>query len=473
MTEASGWLPSAYLEVFERFAMADSHLGREQALLDAGEISKAALASGPSVDHMVALHQETQAALADRWTLQTGSDETRAALARLARGDATALLMALTLPHEVAQLGHHERRWQRAHDTLTAMFEQTGQLIVMLDADGLIEDVNPAFVQATGWSPAEAVLGGADVWQALPDPVPRLLRSTQRRRNGSSFTAEWSVSPIVGREGMLSGHVCIGRDVTRAAQVDESLRENDKLRAVAGLAGGIAHDFNNLLGSILGLAELCTLEAPQGSRLERNLSRIAQAGDKAARLVRQLLDFSRQTPAAMQVLPAAPWLEGLRPLLQAAVLGRVTLHLHVLDDGVVRMDPVQMEQVLLNLVRNAADAMQSREGDVQLLLDCAPPRVALTPAQGWLRIRVVDTGCGIPAAVLAHIFEPFFTTKAVGEGTGLGLAAVHGIVSSHGGLVEAESEPGRGSAFSVFLPLIVPQTTTIGSRPGQEDLPER
>jgi PAS domain S-box-containing protein len=445
-------LAAAYRLVFERFVQAGCDLAREQALLEAGELSKVALADGPATDRMVALHQATQAALAEHWSQVEG--EGAAALARLARGDATALLMALTLPHEIAQLGHHERRWQRAHDTLTAMFEQTGQLIVMLDADGLIEDVNPAFVEATGWSPMEAVLGGVDVWPALPEPVPRVWRVAQPRRVGGGFMAEWSVSPIVGRQGLLCGHVCIGRDVTRATQVEESLRENDKLRAVASLAGGIAHDFNNLLGSILGLAELCALEAPVGSRLARNLGRISQAGGNAAHLVRQLLDFSRQTPASLQVLQAGPWLHSVQALLQAAVLGRVGLQLQVLDDGPVCIDPVQMEQVLLNLVRNAADAMQGREAAVQLLLDRAQPRATVSGAGDWLRIRVSDTGCGIAADALAHIFEPFYTTKAVGEGTGLGLSAVHGIVSSHGGFVEADSVAGTGSTFSVFLPRV-------------------
>ncbi|MCM2356430.1 MAG: ATP-binding protein, partial [Arenimonas sp.] len=378
-------------------------------------------------------------------------------------------LMALTLPHEVAQLGHHERRWQRAHDTLTAMFQQTPQLIVMLDAEGLIEDVNPAFVAATGWSPMEAVLGGEDVWQPLPEPAPRVLRTNQRRRDGGSFVAEWSISPIVGRGGALNGHVCIGRDVTREAQVEETLRETDKLRAVAVLAGGIAHDFNNVLGSIMGLAELCALEAPEGSRLARNLGRISQAGTKAAHLVRQLLDFSRRTPATMQRLGAAAWLEGVSPLLQATVLGRVALDVEMLRDGPVRMDPVQMEQVLLNLVRNAADATQGHapegQGRVRLVLDRARPLAAEAGAAECMRFRVIDQGCGIPPGSLKQIFEPFYTTKPVGEGTGLGLASVHGIVSSHGGSVEAESELGRGSTFSVFLPIATNDSPEPDSHP--------
>jgi PAS domain S-box-containing protein len=449
-------LKPAYRALFARYAMATDELAREQALLEAGELGKRALADGPALDRMVALHQYTQGGLADEWRGAGKADPAHAAREGLARGESTPLLLALMLPHELAQLSHHERRWQREHQTLAAMFEQTEQLIVVLDAEGLIEDVNPAFVRATGWSPMEAAMSSQQVWTLAPaSAVGNPRRWQQARRDGGSFLADWLASPIKGRQGALIGHVCIGRDVTRAEQVEAGLRENDRLRAVATLAGGIAHDFNNLLGSIIGLAELCELEAPPDTRLARNLERIGQAGKKAAALVRQLLDFSRRTPAALEPVLASAWLARAQPLLHAVVLGRARVSFSVLQDGWLNIDAVQMDQVLLNLVRNAADAMGPRGGEVHVLADhAAPPADATDPAAAsYLRLRVIDNGSGIAPELLHKLFEPFFTTKPVGQGTGLGLAAVHGIVSGHGGVIQASSRPGRGSTFSIFLPL--------------------
>ncbi|MBZ8143832.1 hybrid sensor histidine kinase/response regulator, partial [Rubrivivax gelatinosus] len=235
-----------------------------------------------------------------------------------------------------------------------------------------------------------------------------------------------SISPILGRKGELLNHVCIGRDIGRQQRLEDSLRENDKLRAVATLAGGIAHDFNNLLGSINGLAELCELEAVPGSRQARNLGRIRLAGDKAAALVRQMLDFSRQKPPAPQCTGLREWLEHAEGLLRAAIPHQQTLAVEVEQDSIVRIDLVQMEQVLLNIVRNAAQAMGPQGGRIRIRADRAQPATAETAAAtGWARVRISDTGSGIPAELLGKIFEPFFTTKPVGEGTGLGLAAAH------------------------------------------------
>jgi signal transduction histidine kinase len=237
---------------------------------------------------------------------------------------------------------------------------------------------------------------------------------------------------------------------------------------VATLAGGIAHDFNNLLGSIIGLAELCELQAAPGSRQARNLAHIGQAAAKAAALVRQLLDFSRQTPPALQRLAAGELLAHAGGLLRAAMPPHVSLDVTVAEDGPVLIDPVQMEQVLLNITRNAAHAMQQRGGAVRIVVDRADPAggAASLPAPRHLRLRVADSGTGIAPAVLPKIFEPFFTTKPVGEGTGLGLAAVHGVVSRHDGVIEVASEPGVGTTFSVFLPLAAAEPA-----PGAQALP--
>jgi signal transduction histidine kinase len=259
--------------------------------------------------------------------------------------------------------------------------------------------------------------------------------------------------------------------VDRQQKIDDSLRENDKLRAVATLAGGIAHDFNNLLGSILGLTELCQLEAASGTRQARNLGRIREAGDKAAALVRQMLDFSRQTAPTLQRVDMADWLAHAEALLRAALPRHHTLALSVACDAVVCMDTVQMEQVLLNMLRNASQAMGEHSGAVRIVVDQAEPATAADDAcaNGHVRLQVIDDGEGIAPELLHKIFEPFFTTKPVGEGTGLGLAAVHGIVTGHGGTIGVASEPGVGTTFSIFLPRAADEADAIGTQ-GVADL---
>jgi PAS domain S-box-containing protein len=447
-----------YTTVFAAYMLAGDEISREMALSDATEVGKDLLGDGPVVDMMFELHRRAQRLLATRWARRGASKSESRARERLIEGDAVALMLALMLPHEVEQRAHHERRWRRDNAKLSAMFEQTDSLMVIFDAEGLIDDVNPAFVQVTGWTALEAALGNVQTWVTpLPAEGTQHCRGEQRRNDGSRYIAEWSVSPIFGHDGKLINHVCIGRDVTRQQQIDDTLRDNDKLRAVATLAAGIAHDFNNLLGSIIGLAEICEVAAEPGSRMARNLGRIREAGGKAAVLVRQMLDFSRQTPKATQQVLLSNFLLHAEGLLGAALPLGVALDIRIDVDSLVCIDIVQMEQVLLNMSGNAAHAMRGREGRLQIVVDLAEPAHVETASAAQVprhaRLRICDNGEGMPPEVVQKIFEPFFTTKPVGEGTGLGLAAVHGIVSSHEGRIEVDSTPGAGTTFSIFLPL--------------------
>ena len=453
MTRGLAPLQARYRAALARFLLTADELARETELLEAGDIGKQGLREGLASDQMLELHRAAQAALADAWRASPDGRREACAHESLARGDGTPMMLALTLPHQLDQLAHHEHRWRREHGTLVALFDQTGDLIVIVDAQGRLEDANAAFLRATGWDKAELLAGPLARWNApLPAAGTEQHRAEQPRRDGSVFTVDWSVSPVFARDGQLLSHVCIGRDVTRQRQVEDGLRENDKLRAVATLAGGIAHDFNNLLGSIVGLAELCALEAVEGSRQARNLGRIRQAGAKAAVLVRQMLDFSRQTPKAARRMTVGELLAHAAGLVRPTLPGKVQLALAVEADSTVCVDLVQMDQVLMNIAGNAACAMRERGGTIRIVADRAEPAAGPRGA-AHVRLRVIDEGEGIAPDLLGKIFEPFFTTKPVGEGTGLGLAAVHGIVSSHDGQVEVCSEPGVGTTFSLFLPV--------------------
>jgi signal transduction histidine kinase len=345
---------------------------------------------------------------------------------------------------------------ERKRAEFAEVFEQTDDFIVVVDAQGLVESLNPAFTRATGWTLADAPVRATRMPLApAGERGSRHVRHQHLRRDGSRIDVDWTLSPVFGGDGRLLSHVCIGRDATREQQIQDGLRENDKLRATAMLAGAFAHDFNNLLGSMIGLTELCVIDAPAGSRLAGNLGRIGQASGRAAALVRQLLDFSRQTPMAPQRMRMSELLAHADGLLRAALPANVTLAVTIDVDATVCIDPVQWDQVLLNITRNAAQAMRHGGGGVHIAVDLAEPAGAQPDVASprHVRLRIADDGEGIAPALLTRIFEPFFTTKPVGEGTGLGLAAVHGIVSSHGGVIEVASQPGAGTTFSMFLPL--------------------
>ncbi len=346
---------------------------------------------------------------------------------------------------------------ERKRGEMAALIEHTDAFVLVFDACGRLETVNPAFTRATGWTTLEAVARTSAVWHLpLPTAVAEVVRAEQVRHDGSRFLSEWFVTPVLRRGGEVLSHVCIGRDIARQELIENGLRENDKLRAVATLVGGIAHDFNNLLASILGLTQLCELEAVGGSRQARNLTKIGEAGARAATLVRQMLDFSRQTPMAKSTMEFAGLLGHSEGLLRAVVPPGIPLTLELIEDASISVDPVQMEQVLLNIVRNAVHAMQGRDGSIRIVVDLADPKThsSGSAAPRYARMRVIDAGVGIALHLLDKVIEPFFTTKAVGEGTGLGLAAVHGIVSNHEGILEVDSEVRVGTTVSVYLPLI-------------------
>ena len=249
----------------------------------------------------------------------------------------------------------------------------------------------------------------------------------------------------------------IETDVTERIQLEERFRHAQKMEAVGQLAGGVAHDFNNILTAVLGYADLLLARCGPGDLQRPALEEIKKGGERAAALTRQLLAFSRRSPTQLVAVDVNGSIRGLESMLRQLVGERVDLRLELGGGlGPVRADPVQLEQVLVNLVVNARDAMPGG-GAIAIATDhsiLGDEEASLADmAEGaCIRIRVSDTGTGIAPPVLERIFEPFFTTKEPGRGTGLGLATVYGIVRQHGGHVRATSVEGRGTTFEVLLP---------------------
>ncbi|MGB8672852.1 MAG: PAS domain S-box protein [Candidatus Acidiferrales bacterium] len=282
-----------------------------------------------------------------------------------------------------------------------------------------------------------------------------------------TFHIEWKggsyachAEPLLTSEGEIQGAICMSLDITDRRQLEEQLRQAQKMEAVGRLAGGIAHDFNNLLMVIQGYADLLTERLPSGDPLRRNAEQIQAASQRATSLTRQLLAFSRKQILAPKVLNVQTVVADMEKILRRLIGEDIALETSSAADlGLVKADRSQIEQVILNLAVNARDAMPQggritiETANVELDASFSHPPAVLAPGR-YVMLAVTDNGCGMDAATQAHIFEPFFTTKEKGKGTGLGLATVYGIVKQTGGYVWVYSEPGRGTSFKIYLPRI-------------------
>ncbi len=250
------------------------------------------------------------------------------------------------------------------------------------------------------------------------------------------------------------------KETTEREQVEAQLRQAQKMEAVGTLAGGIAHDFNNILAAIIGFSEMARDKTAEGSPARRHMERVFDAGIRGRDLVKQILTFSRNAEQEKQPLKLAAVVKETLKLLRASLPTAADIRMNLQSEaGFVLADPTQMQQVVMNLCTNAAHAVRRTGGSISIDLtgfSFSSPEDAPDPAMSpglYARLSVTDTGEGMPPAVFGRIFDPFFTTKAPGEGTGLGLSVVHGIVASHGGTITVSSEQGKGSTFNVYLPV--------------------
>jgi len=370
-----------------------------------------------------------------------------------------------------------KRRREETLQLLQTAIDSSSEAVVITDRTGDIVYTNPAFETISGYSALEALgknmsflksdqfseESNKQMWDTLAGGNSWAGEFINQRKDGLLFHQRSIVSPVFDAEGSISHYVNIASDISKEKKLEEQLVQAAKMDSLGRLASGIAHDFNNYLTIINGYSEVLLFENEQDKNSDR-LRVILQAGINASKLVGKILGFSRRQPAVPTVIDVNTTLKDLermvRRLLGDGIDFRLLLHP---DAGRIRIDPMQIEQVLINLVINARDAMPAGG---RLTLESVPLHVddALAAERPGLStgeytaIRVRDSGTGMEPQVLARIFEPFFTTKPAGEGTGLGLASVFGIVSQNGGAVWAESEPGLGSTFSVLLPRSIEAT---------------
>ena len=359
---------------------------------------------------------------------------------------------------------------------LSTAVEQSAESVVITDPQGIIEYINPAYERVTGYTKKEIIGKKPSILKSgkMPEYQYRLLwqeitegrvwrgKLLNKKKDGSPFTEDVIITPVKNRRNEITHFVAVKRDITRQDQLEKLVRQSQKMQAIGTLAGGIAHDFNNILTAILGFAELSEILCRDDDYvLKNNLSEIITASERAGNLIDQILTFSRQTEKNVSSLRIDPIVKEVLKLLRASLPANIEILIDIRSKAMVRADPTQIHQVVMNLCTNAFQAIGDQNGWIRVTLDNTRlgthegVNLGNLPAGPYITLKVEDNGRGIAKEHINRIYEPYFTTRDKNEGTGLGLSVVHGIINDHGGAIDAHSRPGKGSCFTVYLPQIL------------------
>ncbi len=377
------------------------------------------------------------------------------------------------LQTEINERRNVEKALRESEERYRTLIDTAREGVWVIDIDVHTTFLNQQMADMLGYT-TEDILGRT-MYEFLDDTnAARLKKKLVRRRAGygeqydlqfrhkdeSKVCCIINASPLFDAEGQVVGSFGMITDVTERQQLRNRLQQAQRMEAIGTLAGGIAHDFNNILGAIIGYSQLMEFDMPEGnSRSHHFLKGVQKAADRAKNLVQQILTFSHQTQEERKPVLLEPLVKESIKFLRATIPTTIEICQHLESkDSVVLADPTQMHQVVMNLCTNAAQAMGNEGGKLEVTMsevDIAPgvDDPALDEQAGpYIRLAVSDTGKGIQPKDLERIFDPFFTTKQLGEGTGMGLSVVHGIVRNHGGAIRVNSQQGKGTLFEVLLP---------------------
>ncbi len=385
---------------------------------------------------------------------------------------------AQILEENLEELQQTQEALRESERKFRAIFDQTFQLMGILSPDGILLEVNQNALNFCGTSEEQVISrpfwegpwwSHSDLLQEkVKDAVAKaaqgaLVRfeATHPAADGTLYFIDFSLKPLLNDQGKVVLLIPEGRDITTMKKLEKELRQSHKMEAIGTLAGGIAHDFNNILTAIIGNTDLAQLKLQQDDPLSRNLERIQEASSRARELVRQILVFSRQGEQERSPVHLSTITGEVCKLLRSTLPSTIEIHQHVATvpgGDTVMADTTQLHQVLMNLGTNAAHAMRHQGGELTISLSTLNADAALLARYPdlkpghYVRLMVSDTGHGMEEGVKERIFDPYFTTKKVGEGTGMGLAVVLGIIKNHGGAISVSSAPQQGTTFHIFLP---------------------
>ncbi|MGO9016685.1 MAG: ATP-binding protein [Dissulfurispiraceae bacterium] len=384
----------------------------------------------------------------------------------------------LSIKRSEAALRESEANLKKAHDFTKNILDTIDEAFVVIDREYTIVSANQAYLNKVGMPP-EGIIGskchktshhlsspcyetGEDcaVRQTFMTGQPHSAIHTHLDREDNIIYVETKAYPLKDNSGDTLSVIEIIIDITEKRKLEEQLRQAQKLEAIGELAGGIAHDFNNMLTAIIGYGSLLKNNLGEDGQLKPLVEHILSSAEKSANLTRQLLAFSRKQVISPKQVDLNGLITGMDRLLQSVIGEDIELQLTLSDENLfVMVDPGQAEQVFMNLITNARDAMPMGG-----LLSISTEKAQLNEEYGkthdiekmgmYALVSITDTGIGMDEKTRQRIFEPFFTTKELGKGTGLGLALVYGIVKQHNGNIYVYSEPGKGTTFKIYLPLI-------------------
>ncbi|WP_243333470.1 PAS domain S-box protein [Mesoterricola sediminis] len=367
---------------------------------------------------------------------------------------------------------------------LSLAVEQSPISVLITDTAGSIEFINPKFTQLTGYALDEALGRNPRILQSgfTPAKVYRDLWSTvtageiwvgelqNRRKDGELFWERATISPLRDADGVITHYLGLKEDITVQKRLEQQLRHAQRLEAVGNLAGGVAHDLNNILQVINGYGSLMQMTQAADDPNRAGLAEILKAAERAASLTHSLLAFSRKQVMNPRTLDLNGVVGNVEKLLKRIIGADIRLTVEKDPEPLhVHADLGQIEHVLLNLANNAREAMPTG-GSLAIATRTTAIDAAWRDSRGfgqpgpYALLEVRDSGVGMDAETLRRVFDPYFTTREMGRGTGLGLATVYGIVKQHGGYIVADSEPGRGATFQVYLP-IAPDPVTPQAAP--------
>ncbi|MCK8601950.1 hybrid sensor histidine kinase/response regulator [Desulfoferrobacter suflitae] len=375
---------------------------------------------------------------------------------------------------EIAERKRAEAALAESEERYRRFFEEDLSGAFIIDREGNIVACNPAFAEIFGF-PSVAAAKQANAKDVYTDLRKRQIflemlkaekklinhESEYRRIDGTIIHTTENVIGTFDRDGELIEIKGFIVDNTERRRLEGQLRQSQKMEAIGTLAGGIAHDFNNILTAIIGNAEMALYKVPEDDRVRHNLEQVMKAGNRARDLVRQILTFSRQSEHVRKPLNMSLIVKEALKLLRASLPTTIEIRQDIrAESAMVNADPTQIHQVLMNLCANASYAMRAQGGVLKVSLhsvdahSCPRIRNLELPDGPCVELMVSDTGTGMDPGTMERMFDPFFTTKGPGEGTGMGLAMVHGTVKSHGGAIIVDSEPGKGSSFRLYFPVV-------------------